>query len=279
VIRIATLLGSLGRSCHPAPTAAVTVFTTVLAAVAGNSVATCALVAVAVLSGQLSIGWSNDRIDAARDRRAARTDKPLAAGELSRRDADVSIALALAATIGFSLALGWRAGLVHLGAVGCGWIYNLGVKASWCSWLPYALAFGALPAVATLALPTHPAPAAWAVASAALLGITANLTNPLPELDSERATGVLGLPHHLGARASVLLASGLLLTASVGITLGPPGPPGDIAWVLLGIAMAILAAATPRMWHRPASPASFYGIIAIAGLDLILVALTGHHLH
>ena len=39
----------------------------------------------AVSTGQLSIGWSNDALDAARDRLAGRTDKPVAAGRLPRR--------------------------------------------------------------------------------------------------------------------------------------------------------------------------------------------------
>lgn len=279
MVRIRELVGSLARSCHPAPTAAVTVFTTALALIAGNGLARSALVGIAVLCGQLSIGWSNDRIDAARDRRAGRAGKPIASGELTKRRADMSISLALAATVGFSLALGWRPALFHLAAVACGWAYNLGMKATWFSWLPYALAFGALPAVATFSLPSHPAPAAWAAAGGALLGVTANLTNPLPELESERASGVMGLPHHLGARASLALAGALLLVASTCLTMGPPGPPDALAWALLGVDVAVLASAAPRMWRQPTSPSSFYGIIAIVGLDLILVAVTGHHLH
>jgi hypothetical protein len=136
---------ALARSCHPAPSAGVTAFATVLAVTAGNGAGTCALLALAVLAGQLSIGWSNDRLDAARDRAVARTDKPIATGELAHRTVEVAIAVALAACVACSLALGWRAGLLHLAAVSCGWLYNLWLKATWFSWLPYAAAFGALP--------------------------------------------------------------------------------------------------------------------------------------
>src|SRR6185437_12645162 len=107
------------RSCHPIPTVGVTVFTTVLAAVAGNSAATCVLVAAAVLSGQLTIGWSNDRLDVAADRMVRRPDKPLALGLVPLEVVDTAIAVALLACVGLSLALGWRAGLLHLAAVGC----------------------------------------------------------------------------------------------------------------------------------------------------------------
>jgi len=41
-------------------------------------------VTIAVLLGQLSIGWQNDWTDAERDRAAGRADKPISAGEISR---------------------------------------------------------------------------------------------------------------------------------------------------------------------------------------------------
>ena len=64
----------LALSCHPLPTIAVTAISAGLAALAGLSPARGALVVAAVFAGQLSIGWSNDAIDAARDR-ASRSDR------------------------------------------------------------------------------------------------------------------------------------------------------------------------------------------------------------
>ena len=53
----------------------------------GSGPADVALVVAAVLTGQLSIGWSNDLVDAApRPRGRAATDKPLATGEVDERD-------------------------------------------------------------------------------------------------------------------------------------------------------------------------------------------------
>lgn len=274
----ALLTGALARSCHPAPTLAVTVFVTLLGRTAGTDLPTTVLLALAVLSGQLSIGWSNDRLDVHRDRLVERTDKPLAVREITTRTAEVAIAAAVAATIGFSLALGWRAGLLHLAAVACGWAYNLKIKATWWSWLPYAAAFGALPGVATLALPTHPAPAAWAVAAGALLGVTANLTNPLPELADDAATGVRGLPHRLGARPALLLGTGLLLVSSVLIVLGPPGPPEPLAWAGLAVDTVAALVGLGYAWPRPATKSAFYGIIGVVAVDVVLIATTGHAL-
>ena len=55
------------RACHLQPTLAVTAITATLAASAGRGAGTLA-VAVAVLAGQLSVGWSNDFVDRGRDR-------------------------------------------------------------------------------------------------------------------------------------------------------------------------------------------------------------------
>ena len=64
-----------------------------------------------------------------------------------------------------SLAAGRQAGAAHLTGVAAAWAYNLGVKRTAASWVPYALAFGLLPAFVTLGLPGRPWPPAWAMAA------------------------------------------------------------------------------------------------------------------
>ncbi|HXV93659.1 MAG TPA: hypothetical protein VD813_10205, partial [Pseudonocardia sp.] len=51
---------ALARSCHPEPTVAVTLMVTALAVTTGRDTLGVLLVATAVLTGQLSIGWLND---------------------------------------------------------------------------------------------------------------------------------------------------------------------------------------------------------------------------
>jgi 4-hydroxybenzoate polyprenyltransferase len=69
-------LRALILAAHPLPTAGVTGLSAGLAALAGLNLHTGALFTAAVLAGQLSIGWSNDWIDAGRDKVAGRTDNP-----------------------------------------------------------------------------------------------------------------------------------------------------------------------------------------------------------
>ncbi|HEX7535542.1 MAG TPA: UbiA family prenyltransferase [Dermatophilaceae bacterium] len=108
------------------------------------------------------------------------------------------------------------------------------------SWLPYAIAFGMLPAVATLSASPARRPAAWALTAGALFGVAAHLANVLRDLGDDVATGIRGLPHRIGARATALTAAAILLTASAVILFGPVGQPGPWSWA--GFNAAVLVA-------------------------------------
>jgi 4-hydroxybenzoate polyprenyltransferase len=272
------LTTGLLRSCHPAPCVAVTLFATILGALAGNSPARCVLLAAAILAGQLSIGWSNDRIDAARDAGAQRRDKPVARGEVQLPVLDRAIGSSLVATVLLSFSLGWRAGSLHCAAVSCGWLYNLVLKSRWLSWLPYALAFGSLPAIATLALPQPRLPGGWIVLAAAALGVVANLTNALPDLDEDARAGIRGLPHRLGARRALAVSAGLLMAATVALTVGPPGPPSGLGLLGLALAVGLVLAGAGWAWRHPLSRGVFYGLIVFVGLQLGLILTSAHQL-
>src|SRR5215203_2551223 len=75
-------LGALLAAAHGPPALAVTLLAGLLSVAAGHGAGTTFLVVAAVLSGQLTIGWSNDLVDLARDRAVGRTDKPLVTGAL-----------------------------------------------------------------------------------------------------------------------------------------------------------------------------------------------------
>ena len=78
---------------------------------------------------------------------------------------------ALALCVPLSLLSGLTAGTVHLAAVGAALAYNVRLKSTIASFVPYAVAFGALPAFITLGLDGSPGPPAWAVEAGALMGV------------------------------------------------------------------------------------------------------------
>ncbi len=279
-VTAAALVRGLALSCHPLPTVAVTAISAGLAALAGLSPARGALLVAAVFAGQLSIGWSNDAIDAARDRATHRSDKPVAQGAVSTRTVGIAAGVALAIAVVLSLALGPLPGLASLAVVACGWLYNLGLKATVFSFVPYAIAFGMLPAVATLALPEPVWPAPWAMVAGALFGVSAHLANVLPDLDDDLDTGVRGLPHRIGARATAVACPVLLGAASLVILFGTAGPGGPGPWRFVAAAglVALAGAGVVVALRRPKSRALFVIVIAAAIIAVVLFAVSGQSL-
>ncbi|HVU72420.1 MAG TPA: UbiA family prenyltransferase [Mycobacteriales bacterium] len=259
-------------ACHLGPTLAVTAVTTAVAAGAGRSAPGCVAVAAAVLAGQLSVGWLNDGLDAARDRTTGRTDKPVVRGEVSERALLRAAPVALLTCAGLSLLSGWRAAVAHLIAVGCAWAYDLGLKATVVSVLTYAVAFALLPVFVTLGLAGHPWPRWWAPAAGALLGAGAHLANALPDLEGDRITGVRGLPQRLGFARSAR-GAGVLLVAASGL-LGV-APSGSAAGLALPAVSAVAVITGLRLERGGRGGAAFAGVIVAAAVDVAVLVARG----
>jgi heme o synthase len=270
--RVPQAAAALLRASHPEPTVAVTAVATALAVSSGLG-AGSVWVALAFLSGQLSVGWSNDWVDRDRDVRTGRADKPVARGEVPLPRVRGAALAAAALCVPLSLAMGVRPGLAHLVAVAAAWSYNLRLKSTLLSWAPYALAFGLVPSIVVLGLPGSPWAPWWATAAGALLGVGAHLTNVLPDLEDDAATGVRGLPHRLGAGVSAAAAAVLLLAATALLALGP-GQPGAGGTAVLLAAAAVTAAGLARS-RRYGSRDAFRAAIVVAVLGVGLLVARG----
>jgi 4-hydroxybenzoate polyprenyltransferase len=191
----------------------------------------------------------------------------VAHGDVEATVVRLALTAALVACVVLSLLVGWRSASVHLGlGVTSGHLYNLGLKATPWSWIPYAVAFGTLPAVVTLADVPHHVPPLWMAVAAATLGVAAHLLNALPDFDVDAATGVRGLPHRLGRVATRVTAIALLMVASVTAALGPPGPAGAGAGVALSVVAALAVVAATGRGKIP-----FAAAVAIALVDVGLL--------
>jgi 4-hydroxybenzoate polyprenyltransferase len=211
-------VASLLLSCHPLPTAAMTVGMTAAAALSGRSGTECLLVAATVLSGQLTIGWINDVVDRDRDRAAGRRDKPVAMGWVEPGTVSFATACVVLVLVPLSFANGTAAGLAHLGYVLGAWLYNLYFKQNVLSWLPYAVSFGLLPAFLSyggLGLGLHGAPPTIAMTVfVALLGVGVHFLNTLPDLVEDREAGM----RHLPLRVALRIGARRLLAVSTAFT-------------------------------------------------------------
>ena len=262
---------------HPGPSLAITAMATLLAAEAAPHGIGPALVAPAMLAGQLSVGWSNDACDARRDAAAGRTDKPVAAGAISARAVWIAAFAAVAAALAMSLAISVATALINALIIAAGWAYNLGLKSTPASGIMYLLGFGPIPAYAASTLPGHPGPRWWVTMAAALVGLGAHFANVLPDLAGDRATGVNGLPQQVAARwgpgAVRAIALVLLLSASVLLLLASSDSRRWVAVIGLGAAAALATVGARSSGRLP-----FLAAIGIAAIDVVLFAAGGEAL-
>ena len=263
---------ALARASHFAPTVAVTAFATALAVRAGAGWR-AVVVGAAVLTGQLSVGWSNDWLDRHRDRAAGRRDKPLVRGDVDDDVVRNGAALAVALCTVLSLSVGWRAGIVHLAAVALAWSYNAGLKSTAVSFVPYMAAFGLLPGFVTLALQPPVWPPAWIIAGGALLGGGAHFANALPDLRTDAATGVHGLPHRFGAAGSLAAATLLLGMGALAVPIGS----GTVTPAALGTltVTGLVVLAVPVTWALGRRATSFNLAIAAAAGVVVTLLVSG----
>jgi 4-hydroxybenzoate polyprenyltransferase len=258
------------------PSVAVTAFFSATALAAGLGARTV-LLAAAVLCGQLSVGWANDAIDAPLDRRVARLDKPIATGDVSRRAVAACAGIALVVDVPLSLALGWRAGVAHLIAVGSAWLYDLGLKRTIASPVPYAVSFGLVPVIIAAALPGSPWPQWSLVAAAVCCGVAAHFANTVGDTAEDAATGVRGLPQRVGPLRSTVIA-GVLVAVAGGFVLVAVGPrPLPVVVVAADI---VLAASLPAVLRVPGARRLAFRLVlvAVAVLVVTFVLAGGSHL-
>jgi 4-hydroxybenzoate polyprenyltransferase len=263
---------ALFAATHPAPALAVTALATLLAAQAAPHGIGPVLTAPAMLAGQLSIGWSNDAIDAQRDAAAGRTDKPVATGAISVRAVWIAAVIALLAGLAMALAIGPVTLLILAVIVGAAWAYNAGLKATAASGLMYLIGAGLIPAYAASTLPGHPAPTWWVTGAAALLGLGAHFANVLPDLAADQANGVNGLPQQVAARwgPAVVRAVALVLLLAASVLLVLAARPHLRPIAIAGLVVAAILAAVGA---RGSGKVPFLAAISIAAIDALLFAV------
>jgi len=261
-----TLVGFI-KASHAAPTAAVTIVFTLFAWNLGWRGEPLLGVFVAVIAGQLSVGWSNDAFDAPTDREAHRTNKPTLAYGIRPR----SLWFAAVTALTLSCVMSWTvAGLIggtfHVFALTMAWLYNTVLSRTWWSWLPYALAFGAVPAFLTYGYNGQP-PQIWVVAIFAIIGVSAHIANALPDIDSDKAAGMQGFVISLGPKQAMslcwgLLVAGTLILAFVG---------SKSSFMLPTILGATLVGAGLFSWKSKSHKAMFSSILVVVVVEVIVL--------
>lgn len=241
-------LGALIRATHLGPTLAVTALSALLSVGFGVGWGPAIFVVLAVFLNQASLGISNDAIDSPRDTEAERWEKPIPAGDLSRRVAWTVAIVSAVGSLVLSFLVGPDVALAQAVFLAAGWAYNLGLKGTVWSGACYALGFGSLPAIVAYAAPSAQFPPVWVVVIAAMLGLSAHFANVLPDLGTDRTQGVVGLPHLLGPRVvpSVLAALTLISGATLVVGAGSTSLLATVSAAVVAVALGFWAALTSR---------------------------------
>jgi 4-hydroxybenzoate polyprenyltransferase len=169
-------------------------------------------VVIATASGQASVGWVNDYLDAHVDKSLDRKLKPVVRHSLKPEKLKLPITIALLLAIPFSfLAAGWEGGIAHLGAIGSAQLYNRYLSRTVWSWLPYALSFSLLPIFCWQAASRNLWPSWNIVLISSLVGVIAHIFNALPDFEIDKRVGYGGLVVYLGKKKSLVLLAILSL--------------------------------------------------------------------
>jgi 4-hydroxybenzoate polyprenyltransferase len=189
--------------------------TVALALLAGASAGRAVLLGAAMLAIQFSIGTFNDVLDAPADGIAARS-KPIVDGRVPPRLALVVGVLCGLAGLALAGLAGVATALVACAGFGVGLAYDIRLKASPWSWLPYAAGIPLLPVFAWVgATGNLPGPILVLAGLGVLGGTSLAIANSLADAERDAASRTRTVATALGHDRSIRL--GALLGLVVGV--------------------------------------------------------------
>lgn len=267
-------ISGFSRLVHPFPSLLVTAVTVGLIPLASRDAPASTYLALGfgMLLFQFAIGAANDAADAAADTAAGRA-KPVPSGLVSPQQARLAAALLAGAGLVATMGLGTGTWLIGLAGLGCGLAYDLVLKGTVLSWLPWCIAFPLIPAWVWSATGEWEPLLWWVLPCGFLFGLAVYLANQAPDVEGDRGAGVEGLAQGLGALASARLAVGIFgLAASVvvAVLLVVSEPARAMAAALVGFLALMLSVRAPLRFGR----SGLFGVLATSSGLLALVFLS-----
>jgi 4-hydroxybenzoate polyprenyltransferase len=230
-------------AAHPVPLALVLLLTALVgvASADGEPDATkLALLLAAMALSQLAIGWSNDYLDRETDA-AQQPWKPIPSGLIDAKAMPPAIAGVLVGSLAVGTLLGVVPLLLLAAGTACGLAYNLGLKDTSLSALPFVVALGLLPAYVWASLDVYQDDFLLLYFIGVPLALAAHLANTLPDIEADNAAGRKGLAVQLGRGRSFALLGVCMLTPLVVVFLvqDPYAMPQPLNWYILAWVLPI----------------------------------------
>lgn len=267
-------LGAYVALVHPLPILFVLAATAVFAALfAGGLPAPSTLLALllAMLGGQLAIGAVNELVDVELDA-ASKPGKPIPAGLVSRRGAVTVVVVGLFLMVVAGVRFGPAAFALLVAGTGLGLAYDLWLKRTPLSWLPYVAALPLLPIWVRTALLGFDGRllALYPLGVGAVVAI--HLAQALPDSASDRAAGLRNPVSRLGEERTLALACLLAATTPLAaLTLGtrwsPAGERSTFLAIAVGAALLLVAVTAALYVHnRPRGVRAAFPLLTLAAI-------------
>lgn len=222
------------------------------------------MLGVGMLCYQFAVGAANDVVDAADDSKT-KPWKAMARGLLSRRAA-VSIAAGLAAAgMLVTAALPFGSWLIGIGGLACGLAYDVHLKRTAWSWLPFAVAFPLIPIWVFTALEEWDGLLWWVLPLGPILGLALHLANQAPDVRKE--AHIRGFAHRLGTERAANLALALVGLAGM-IAAAVLLIAGFATQALLVAATVLIAGIMAKRAVRTFGPDGLFGLLATSSAIL-----------
>lgn len=255
-MRAAAIRGVQGlRIVHPFPTVMNALATAALSELATHGRApalTVLRLSLTMLTIQSAIGVVNDLRDYELDQ-LSKVSKPLISGAITTSAARALAGAALVVAALLAAGFGAVVWLLAMLGLSCGLAYDLWLKRTPWSALPYALALPLLPIWVWVATGRFTPALLSLIPLGLLLGVSLQLANSLTDYDQDEQARVRGLAHLLGKRRALILCWVAYALALLLIAVSIPFVDYRLPLLApaLGVALAMLFAAVTSYGRAP----------------------------
>ncbi len=260
---------ALLRATHLMPSIAVTSFATIFTICLRTAPATVWLIALATLFQQFSVGLSNDWLDWQRDLAVGRSDKPAMTGDITRSQTRNAAFLFVIAALITSWQISAISIAVMLVMLTAGWSYNLWLKSTVLSFVPYFIGFGILPFFASGNGQSAESIPVFIGIVAGLLGCAAHFANSIPDFADDATNLVNGLPQRLGTLWSSVGLAFCALAAAITTLLNCTASNATVTLLCLSASIALIMASVALALGQKTTRASFNLLVLAALCNLV----------
>jgi 4-hydroxybenzoate polyprenyltransferase len=233
---------------------------------------------LAMVALQAAIGTINDLVDVPRDA-GRKPGKPIPAGLVAPTGATLLALVAAGAGLVLSLASGLATGVLAVAILGVGLLYDLWLRGTAWSWLPFALGVPLLPVYAWMGA-TGGVPQLFLVLvpAAFISGAGLSIANTLADVERDEDAGAGSVTRRLGP-ATAWLTHAMLqgtvvavaLASLLGVGAGVPillGAAGATAVLFAGVTLtrSVSDAARERGWELEAVGTALLAAVWIAAV-------------